>query len=312
MVSNKRVGVVVGLLFLASTGAAHGQVRVVKKTAPKIGPNEEVVYDNWTSSWGLRDDPPDKYPLGIATHKTEAEAVAAAKAAIARTAGNGDLAITHFLIEGEPSVRNKIVARAESAKDLLDRVKEAKKAVDEAKKIAKGDEPLLKASERKLGDTIKEYKDMVTKSFAQVTEAKKTLTGGVASLTDAKFRQVNGLIDQYNRQVNGFRLVMGNSANLGFSPMARIVRDPVAGKKASGRLDIRNFYVTFGTDGTLSAYTTRNTTEKPFTGRYTISGDRIEFELGPSKFVGRIKGNRITGTRSRSDGVSDDWELTLD
>jgi hypothetical protein len=77
-------------------------------------------------------------------------------------------------------------------------------------------------------------------------------------------------------------------------------------------LHIRNFYVTFGTDGTLSAYTTRSYTERPYRGRYTITGNRIRFVLGPSTFVGTIKGNRITGTRSRSDGVNDDWELTLE
>jgi len=209
------------LLFLAAPSRAHAQIKIDKKPAPAVGPDEVVVY-TWTSSWGLRDDPPNKYPLGIATHKTEAEAVAAAKAHIARTAENGNLAVTHYLIEGEPSVRNKMAVLAEKAKELLDRVKEAKKAVDEAKKVAKGEEPLLKASERKLGDTIKEYKDMLKKSLDQVTEAKKTLTSGVASLSDAKFRQVNGLIDQYNREVQGFHAVMGKDSPLGFSPVERV------------------------------------------------------------------------------------------
>jgi len=94
--------------------------------------------------------------------------------------------------------------------------------------------------------------------------------------------------------------------------LRREAEDPVAGRRASGKLHIRNFYVKFGKDGTLSAYTTRNTTEKPYTGRYKITGDRIEFELGPSKFVGTIKGNRITGNRTRSDGVKDTWDLTLE
>lgn len=94
--------------------------------------------------------------------------------------------------------------------------------------------------------------------------------------------------------------------------IVKVKVDPVAGRKASGRLHIREFYVDFGKDGTLSAYTQRNYTEAPFTGRYTITGDQIEFTLGPSKFVGTIKGNRITGKRSRSDGVTDDWELTLE
>jgi hypothetical protein len=103
----------------------------------------------------------------------------------------------------------------------------------------------------------------------------------------------------------------GAAAELLRPPVEKPV-DPVAGRKASGKLHIRNFYVTFGTDGTLSAYTTRKTTEKPFKGRYTISGNQIRFELGPSKFIETIKGKRITGTRSRSDGINDDWDLTLE
>src|SRR4051812_47822562 len=103
----RSVSLVAVVLLLVLSGPAHAQIKVVKKSAPAVEADEEVVYSTWTSSWGLRDDPPDKYPLGINAHKTEAEAVAAAKAAIARTAGNGNLAITHFLIEGEPSVRKK-------------------------------------------------------------------------------------------------------------------------------------------------------------------------------------------------------------
>lgn len=87
--------------------------------------------------------------------------------------------------------------------------------------------------------------------------------------------------------------------------------DPVAGKKGIGTLNIRSFYVDFNQGGTLSAYTSRNSTESPFQGRYTITGDRIEFVLGPSRFVGTVQGNRITGTRQRSDGIDDSWELTL-
>jgi hypothetical protein len=222
------VSILAVFLFLSGVSRAHAQIKIDKKPAPAAGPNEVVVY-TWTSSWGLRDDPPNKYPLGIATHKTEAEAVAAAKAHMARTAGNGNLAVTHYLIEGEPSVSKKTADRAEKAKELLDRVKEAKKAVDEAKKavdeakkVAEGEESLLKASERKLGDTIKEYKDMLKQSLYQVTEAKKTLSGGVASLAEAKFREANGLIDQYNREVQDFRSVMGKNADLGFSPLERV------------------------------------------------------------------------------------------
>jgi uncharacterized protein YkvS len=251
------VSILAVFLFLSGASQAHAQIKIDKKPAPAVGPDEVVVY-TWTSSWGLRDDPPNKYPLGVATHKTEAEAVAAAKAHMARSAGNGNLAVTHYLIEGEPSVRNKMADRAEKAKELLDRVEEAKKAVDEAKKVAKGEEPLLKSSEPKLGDTIKEYKAMVEKSLGQVTEAKKTLTGGVASLTNAKFREVNGLIDQYNRQVQDFQSVMGKDGDLGFKTLERVQppkpeKDEIAGKWSTGTNDWE-----FGADGSFQITGTRN------------------------------------------------------
>lgn len=88
--------------------------------------------------------------------------------------------------------------------------------------------------------------------------------------------------------------------------------DPVAGKRASGLLNIRDFYVSFGTDGTLSAYSSRNYTESVFAGRYSVSGNWISFELGPSKFVGTIDGNTISGIRHRSDGIRDTWKLTVE
>lgn len=265
------IGILAVFLFLSGTSRAHAQIKIDKKPAPAVGPDEVVVY-TWTSSWGLRDDPPNKYPLGIATHKTEAEAVAAAKAHMARTTGNGWLAVTHYLIEGEPSVRNKMADRTEKAEELLDRVKEAKKAVDEAKKVAKGEEPLLKASERKLGDTIKEYKGMVEKSLGQVTEVKKTLTGGVASLTDAKFREVNGLIDQYNREVQGFQAVMGKNAKLGYSPLARVSASPPPAPQPEKKLCYICWY------GDMATYGGQTREE-------AISGGRKSKQLNPSLHI---------------------------
>lgn len=233
------------ILFLTAVDSLHGQIKIDRKPAPKVGPDEMVVY-TWVSSWGLRDDPPNKYPHGIATHKTEAEAVAAAKAHMARTAGNGKLAVTHYLIEGEPKVRKKLAVYAEKAKDLLGRLKQAKKAVDEAKKVAKGEQSLLKASERKLLDTIKEYRDMVKQSLKQAMEAKSTLTKGVGSQTEAKFRAVNQLIDRYNREVNDFRSVMGKEVSLGYSPMERVQWKPStkanSDKSTKGSLEGTTWY----------------------------------------------------------------------
>ena len=44
------------LLGLFAAEAASAQVRVVRKPAPSVGPDEEVVYEDWWVSWALRDD----------------------------------------------------------------------------------------------------------------------------------------------------------------------------------------------------------------------------------------------------------------
>jgi hypothetical protein len=192
--------IAVVLCALAIGSPVRAQITVVRKPAPSAGPDEYVTYDIWYASWGLRDDPPDQYPLGSATYSTEDEARRAAADHIARTAGNGAGAVTHYLIEGEATVHKKggptLLHRAN---DGLHTVKEAKDAVDHAKKVAKGEEPLLRATERKATDTLKEYKDMIRKSVGQAVDAKKTLTGGVSGLTDAKFKQMTSAVNQNKR-----------------------------------------------------------------------------------------------------------------
>ena len=112
--------------------------------------------------------------------------------------------------------------KLDNAKELLERLKEAKEAVDRAKKIDEGDESILKAEERKLGDTIKEYKDMLERALSQLTEAKETLSSGVKSVNDAKFKEVNQLIDKYNRDVGAFQSVMGKNYSSGLNPIPRV------------------------------------------------------------------------------------------
>ena len=211
---------VVVFLFLAN--CANAQIEINELPAPKVVEGEMVVY-TWTSSWGLKSDPPKTYPLGIVTHKTKRGAVAAAKAHIAKTAGNGSMAVTHYLIVGEPQVIKKMAARDDDAKKLLERVKFAKEDFEKAKKDAI--KTLEEAANRKLGDTIKEYGDMVAKSYERVKEAKKSITGNVGTLTEAKFRDVNALIDQYNREVTSYRSLMGKSYDLGYSTVERVAGD---------------------------------------------------------------------------------------
>jgi hypothetical protein len=306
---NWQVGLVSTVFLLSVSVSTHAQIKVVKKPATAVGPDEEVVYDSWTSSWGLRDDAPDKYPLGISTHKTEAEAVAAAKAHIAKSAGNGDLAVTHYLIEGEPSVRKKSAEQVKQAVELLERLKQAKEAVDQAKKVAKGEASVFQAKERKLGDTIKEYKDMVGQSYRQIVETKKTMTGGVASLSEAKFREVNGLIDKYNRDVQGFEGVMGGDANLGYSVMARV--EPYDSQKA--RMEIIGTWkgnhsvagevkelltLTFDENGTV---TVRFQNGDVGTGTWTRAGDAVNTTFpGNYKYSWQLKNGEISGPSIRT------------
>jgi hypothetical protein len=146
----------------------------------------------------------------------------------------------------------------EQVKTPLTRLKEAKDDYDRAKKIAQGDEPLLKAKQRKLGDTIKEYKDMVAQSYRQVTEAKKTLTGGVAALSAAKFKEVNALIDQYNREVSDFRSVMGKDASLGFDSMDPVQPPTAEQPEVVGSWSAGDNQWDFRADGTWQIADTRN------------------------------------------------------
>jgi hypothetical protein len=199
MTSTFRAAVLVCALTFASRAMA--QIIVVCKPAPSVRPDEYVTYDVWNSSWGLRDDPPDKYPLGFATYPSEAEARRAAASHIAQTKNNGAGAVTHYLIEGEPTVhkKNEGPTPLRRTTEGLQTMKEAKHAFDHAIKIEKGKEPLFQAVERRPFDTVKEFTDMLKRSADQAREAKKTIAGGVAGLTDAKFKQVNSAVNQNKR-----------------------------------------------------------------------------------------------------------------
>ena len=113
----------------------------------------------------------------------------------------------------DPKKGDKPDAKDDAGTDttkLLAAVIEAKQAVDRAKKVAKGEEPLLKAAERKLGDALKEYKDAVAGAYQRAVDAKKTLTEGVGGLTDAKFKQATAAVDRYNGLVRDYEAKAGS------------------------------------------------------------------------------------------------------
>lgn len=303
----------------------QAQIKVIEKPAPEVGPDDTVVY-TWTSSWGFRDDPRDKYPLGTATHKTKSEAVAAANAHIARTAGNGGEAVTHYLIVGEPSVRLKLAVRAEKAKEVRDKVKQAKKPVEKAVKDAAEDgsssfRRALRTSERQLADVIIEYKDIISESYKQATEAKKTLTGNVSSLSKEKLKQVNDLIDQYNRELEDFRSVMGKDYSIELTSLERfeetekakleyrsLIGDWQTDGSSSERWEFKN-------DGTVTLYHYATISGKVF-----IDGNTISFETnsgfngkGKVRFRGEWDGEKIVGEmyHFNPDGKPYEYKITV-
>jgi hypothetical protein len=197
--------------------------------------------------------------------------------------------------------------------DLLTRLNEAKEAIDHARRVIRGKASMVRANERSLADTIKEYEDMVAQSYRQVVRAKETLTGGVAALTDAKFREVNGLIDRYNREIQDYQGVMGNSASLGFSPMARVEprTDPSTRLVGTwqgtyvqtGQEDVPAT-IEFNADGTVI------TNGGEGRGRWTLDGDTIQIAWSTGAVVTwRVSGDEITGDGTTPRGRS--WSVTL-
>jgi hypothetical protein len=110
---------------------------------------------------------------------------------------------------------------SDRATELLDRIRELPDKIELAKRIAEG-KSFLRAKERELGDTVKEYKDMLKKSFDEIMESKKILTNGVDKLTAVQMARVNGLIDQYNAAGTSFQQVMGRDSDSQFSRLPHL------------------------------------------------------------------------------------------
>lgn len=210
------------VLTLASLASdvAWAQIKVVKKPPPPLGPDQYVVYDHWVSSWGLRDDPPDEYPMGITGHRTLAEATAAAQAHMNRTRGNGYWAVTHYLIEGEPSVRSKQGPSFPDAEHLEKDVLAAIRGTDQNQRQAT-DSPLdsSDAQDKLFYDTFKSLNKVLTKdalaalrgkansvsaAYRRANEAKKLLVRNVDRLNEQNFQRINGLIGEYNGLVDTY------------------------------------------------------------------------------------------------------------
>jgi heat shock protein HslJ len=86
--------------------------------------------------------------------------------------------------------------------------------------------------------------------------------------------------------------------------------NPLAGRSGSGKLNTIELRLSFGADMNVTGTTARD--KRSFSAKYTISGNTVTFTLGPSTFTGTLSGKVLSGTRSRTDGVKDDWSITLD
>jgi len=126
---------------------------------------------------------------------------------------------------GKSQPASNTQAGGTGATDLLSRLREAKAAAAAA--VRSGNEA-LRAKELLLREVIDEYKDTVARSYQKVRDLEKTLVGGTQDMQDKRFREINQLVDQYNRQVSDFQSVMGPTVTLGFRPVPRF--QPVAAK----------------------------------------------------------------------------------
>lgn len=95
--------------------------------------------------------------------------------------------------------------------DLLSRLRDAKDAADRA--VRNGTDDLARA--------IRDYKQAVEDAYRRIKDFERDLVGGTQELQEKRFREVNSLVDRYNRQVADFQSVMGPSVPLGYKPLPR-------------------------------------------------------------------------------------------
>ncbi len=150
--------------------------------------------------------------------------------------------MTHYLIEGEPTVKDfaeEVKKSAEAGKEAYDRLKEAKEAVDKAKEFR---EKGLTAEERKRGDTLKEYRAALKDAYDRVMTAKRDLTSMTGTITRKQFQDVNNLIDSFNRSRNDSGQQAGGAAGPVLSQypaLAPVTPGELRGKLAPGDSDGR-------------------------------------------------------------------------
>lgn len=201
------------ITFVVISGSEAQQVQVQKKPAPQVGKGEYAEYDQWTVSYSRRSGP-TVFELD-GTYKTEQAARNRAQQLIAwsnRMDANSGWRLAVILIEGEASVQrlaDEAGKSAEEGKEAYGRLKDAKKAVDKARELeAKG----LTAQERKRGDTLREYRDALKSAYDRAMNAKRNLTSMTGTVTQKQFRDVNNLIDSFNRSRNDLSEKAGGDA----------------------------------------------------------------------------------------------------
>jgi hypothetical protein len=141
----------------------------------------------------------------------------------------------------------------------------------------------------------------------------------------AVYQQVDG--QWIEKQVHAFNskdkakareYVSKTESSRGWRAILREVAD-LEGRTASGRLGRYNggtrFFAEFLGNGVVMLRTAEE--QRSFKGRWSQDGDKITMKAGASEFTGTIRGQRIDGSRQRSNakrlrGTNDTWFLEVE
>lgn len=182
--------------------------------------------------------------------------------------------------------------------DSLARLRSAKDAVALAIRSSPAE---LVHKELLLREAIDDYKQAVADTFRRIREFEKTLLGGTQEMQEARFREINALVDRYNRQVNEFQAVMGPAGGLGYKPLPRFEAN-------SSPAPIETAPATPADSGSLAGQTWSVTEIKGY-DHYNNRGERVagrplavEFRDG-GHAVGLYHSDKHEGTWSHSGDI---------
>ncbi len=232
------------------------------------------------------------------------------------------------------------VALSERQSELVDNVRDAKEAVDKAKEIQKkGIAALVK--ERKLGDTLREYRKVLNGALADVQRLRSSLLSMTGNIERRTFDQINRQIEDFNKQAedynqkvsspeNVIRLQQENGGKIvgrqDYPTIATLVpvrpdqlkgtlannaggqSSVLADKKGQGKFGGSEMPVAFNQDGTV----TFGGGSDSVRGHFMDFGNRVTMVSETFKYEGTISGNTLSGTRQkRGSEQKESWTISL-